>query len=1446
MNTPILLRLLLIITALFTSVAPARATIPAAAIADPRYALGYLVVTYYSGVDPTGTTDSRAGIQQAIDDAKINYLAVFFPAGTYLISDTLHCFNWQLWNPSLNPPGPNTPDLRAPALVGSKLGANRPVIKLIAGASGFGSPSVAKPMLAYRNFEAINSSGTAEVTLTNAFDTPANFMDRPSQLMNYNLRNLDFNCNGQAGAVGVTFAGAQDCSIQNVRVVATGAHAGFIGLGGTMGVANLEVEGGSYGVVLGDVPGAPSMGGDVPTIAGLRLYNQTVAAIVADCPSGQVQAVGFEIRPAAGGKSVQVSTVTRTIQGSFMLYDGIIDMTNNSGVLAIDNTPGKTANLRNVYIKNSTNLVKSGSQATVTGTGTWNRIVEYAYTDQASADADDPPYEQNDLRVNTYHLINGTLSRTVPSVQPLNDKQTNISAGSVPADLISRHLWQSLPSFEDGQYTNPLDTQHAGGATPELALSVFKAPHTLITGQADTAAFQAAIDAASSAGHGRVVVPRGVFHLSSPGLTLHANTILIGASIPVSVLAVHDSWRPTTGSPVLVQTDNNATATTFMGWLKLHIRRSGGGGTPDLYDRFSHVLWKAGRQSMTIASRVSQESTADMNSNPRTLMTFSGGGGGRHYGFGSPGRNTGGVGFRCLVFDGSTEPVWFYTCNVEASKSSPITATATNIEIKNSAANIRLIGLKREGTSPTAIITNSTNIGLFGHEDRGQIASSLGADIQILGTSNGVLVAAAGMRSVANAPTSGTKVIFEAITGQGLAYPEALSVYKRGTLDEAAVYIAPTGGGLPSPWVTADVGAVGATGSASFNSGNATFTVVGSGADIWGTADAFRYVHQSWTGDATAIVKVETLQNTNNFAKAGLMIRQSLAADSAHATINLTPPTGPNGVEFIRRTTAGGTSTNNFAPGVSAPRWLKLVRTGNSFSAFHSSDGSAWTQLGTAQSITMTGPVFVGFVVCSHVAGTLNTSTFTNVNVTGGDTTAPSVPTGLAASSITETSFTLSWTASTDDVGVTGYEVFKDGVSVGTPSGTTFNVTGLTGGITYAMTVRARDAVPNWSAQSTALNVTTNLGLFTANQDIGSPALAGSASLSAGVYTVTGAGTDIWGTADQFRFVHESWTGDGRIVAKVLTVQNTHANAKGGVMFREDTTTGARNANLVVNATAGIQLTHRATTGGTTTSDAISTGFGAPYWLRLERHGNVFTGWQSPDGTSWFLTGATPSFTVNAATRVGLIANSHNAAALSTSTFDNVSVTNVPAWTAADIGTVGAAGNTSVNYTTDVFTLNGSGANIYTTADSFHFNYLTWTANDATIIAEITGVENTHNNAKAGLMIRQSDTAAGSAHATIVLTPGTNGIEFLRRTALNGTTANTFTGTVTAPPRWLKLVRSGNSFSAFHSSDGGTWTQLGTAETITMTGTVFVGLVSCSIINTTNLCTGTFESVYVK
>jgi len=100
-------------------------------------------------------------------------------------------------------------------------------------------------------------------------------------------------------------------------------------------------------------------------------------------------------------------------------------------------------------------------------------------------------------------------------------------------------------------------------------------------------------------------------------------------------------------------------------------------------------------------------------------------------------------------------------------------------------------------------------------------------------------------------------------------------------------------------------------------------------------------------------------------------------------------------------------------------------------------------------------------------------TSITEIGGTPVDTEAPTVPTSLASANVTETSVNLSWTASTDNVGVTGYDIYKDGSLLASSSNTFYNVTGLTASTAYAFYVKAKDAAGNNSAASNTLNVTT-------------------------------------------------------------------------------------------------------------------------------------------------------------------------------------------------------------------------------------------------------------------------------------------------------------------------------------------------------------------------------------
>src|SRR5204863_3821131 len=89
------------------------------------------------------------------------------------------------------------------------------------------------------------------------------------------------------------------------------------------------------------------------------------------------------------------------------------------------------------------------------------------------------------------------------------------------------------------------------------------------------------------------------------------------------------------------------------------------------------------------------------------------------------------------------------------------------------------------------------------------------------------------------------------------------------------------------------------------------------------------------------------------------------------------------------------------------------------------------------------------------------------------DTIAPATPTGLAASAVTSTSLTLSWSPASDNVGVTGYRVYRDGTLVASPGGTSVSITGLLASVLYSFAVSAVDAAGNASASSAPLSVTT-------------------------------------------------------------------------------------------------------------------------------------------------------------------------------------------------------------------------------------------------------------------------------------------------------------------------------------------------------------------------------------
>jgi regulation of enolase protein 1 (concanavalin A-like superfamily) len=170
-----------------------------------------------------------------------------------------------------------------------------------------------------------------------------------------------------------------------------------------------------------------------------------------------------------------------------------------------------------------------------------------------------------------------------------------------------------------------------------------------------------------------------------------------------------------------------------------------------------------------------------------------------------------------------------------------------------------------------------------------------------------------------------------------------------------------------------DVGQPGVAGSYAASGG--TYTVTGGGADIWGRKDSFYFAARQLSGDADLICRVVSQEDTADWAKAGIMVRETMADNSSQAMV-VAAPVGR--VAFQRRSTTNGTTANSSVAG-QVPVWLRLVRTGNLFVAYSSSDGVAWSEI-SRKSIIMASQVWVGLAVTSHNNSQTSQAVFDEVN----------------------------------------------------------------------------------------------------------------------------------------------------------------------------------------------------------------------------------------------------------------------------------------------------------------------------------------------------------------------------------------------------------------------------------------------------------------------------------
>jgi len=540
--------------------------------------------------------------------------------------------------------------------------------------------------------------------------------------------------------------------------------------------------------------------------------------------------------------------------------------------------------------------------------------------------------------------------------------------------------------------------------------------------------------------------------------------------------------------------------------------------------------------------------------------------------------------------------------------------------------------------------------------------------------------------------------------------------------------------GLPAPWANEDIGGPAVSGLATELDG--TFLVSGGGGDIWETTDEFHFVHQTLDGDGTIVARLVSQSNTDEWAKAGLMVKAGVNAGDTYAAVFATPEHGIR-MQADFTLDIGGSAS-------SPPRWLKLTRIGSLISGYESEDGVTWTLVGTVSLDELPTIVQIGLFVTSHEVTAASTAVFDNVSVTA-----------------------------------------DGGGSGGLPS--------------------------PWISH-----------------DVGDPALAGSASEDGGTFTVHGAGGDIWGTADEFHFVHQSLTGDGALMARLVSQTPTNEWAKAGLMVKAGAAEGATYAAIFGTPEHGVRLQAKFDT------DIAGSATTPPRWLKITRIGSMVSGYESADGANWTLVGSV-ALDLPETVEIGLFVTSHEVTALGTAVFDQVSfapVSSLPAgWTSVDVGDPALLGSASVSGTT--WTVNGAGNDIWADADQFHYVYRSLPG-DGEIVARVLSQQATNEWAKAGVMIKQAPTA-GSPYVAAFVTPA-HGVH------LQQDFTRDVDGGAGAGRTWLKLTRTGTTVTAYRSADGVTWTAIGTAEVAE--GDLTIGLFVTSH-DGGLVCTVTFDQVSV-
>lgn len=768
--------------------------------------IGYLLVNDYDdsvmgaglGVDPTGVQDSWAGIQQCFLDASTkagnstkNRPVYMHADAVYRITDTIRANQYSATD--------------AITVHGGSQGAY-PILKLDDGLTAFDDRLDPRPVWVLRAHHKDSGTG-GDLDWPNypsdPLDNSGIYATKNGNLFGPEFMNIEIDCGDNPGAFGFYTPAAQRCFMANVRVRATNALGGmWNAMGGNSPVVNVELIGGEWGYFDEQLNPGESPSGTL--IVGLKIVGDarmTDAIIFAGFVPLTI--VGFDITFPNSGRAIERGSMgyNTGASGTFVFIDGIFRMTGGAQIL--DNTGAHSSGgrrsqyFRNCYVTGTNNLIQSGDEAMVTSAGTWKRINEYSYCNQTSRDASKGWYE-------THNVIDGTINRTPEAV---TDIDSGVAAPTV--DYIARHT-MTFPMPDSGPFENiedhgavSLQTSHSEDT---FGSDLFNDDwDEVATKNAD--ALDDAMAAAETAGHNRVLVPRGSWCIERT-VDILKDTIFIGVHPTRSQFFPHADWRPTSNVFMFLTADD-ATGTCHMAHMCQASREKDGNneaidGTYE-FAWFSYVHWRTGRNSSSIQTLKDKQFVwingegSNSTQNGRRYYQFTGNAGGKHYSLTNhQGRSWSGVDTRQILIDGTSEPLHLYGIATESYKAGS-KAIAYNTEIRNS-SNVRLYSSKREGRAPTCRVFNSTNIAFYGggrqgigHDQGGSAVENITNSIFIVdGTSDNVVFAPITRDFDDMTENNPSRYFVHEDVGFGVKsveWPEQVAIYKRGELDDEAVTI---------------------------------------------------------------------------------------------------------------------------------------------------------------------------------------------------------------------------------------------------------------------------------------------------------------------------------------------------------------------------------------------------------------------------------------------------------------------------------------------------------------------------------------------------------------------------------------------------------------------------------------------------------------------------------